>query len=172
VSPFTDIAPIAGRTPVAAKKLASRARAKVRGGQPRDADLSRQWHLIEVFLAALRESDLQALLAILDPDVVRHADQWAATPGTPALLRGAATVATASLAYGRTAARFAGLALIDGIPGIVVAPCGGLRMAILFCLRDQKIIEILVIAEPARLAALTITVPAEGITSETTRVVP
>lgn len=158
--PFTDIGPIVGRTPVAAKKLASRARAKVRGGRPRDADLSRRWHLIEVFLAALREGDLPTLLAILDPDVVRRADKWAAPPGTPAVLQGAETVASGSLAYGRTASRFAGLALIDANPGIVVAPYGGLRMAILFSIRDQKIIEILVIAEPARLAALTIAVPA------------
>lgn len=170
--PFADIGPVVGRTPVAAKKLASRARAKVRGGHAGDADLSRRWRMIEVFLAALREGDLQALLAILDPDVVRHADQWAAPPGTPTVLQGAETVASGSLAYGRTATRFARPALIDGNPGIVVAPYGGLRMAILFGTRDQKIIEILVIAEPARLAALTVAVPAGGSTSDTTGVAP
>jgi RNA polymerase sigma factor (sigma-70 family) len=170
--PFTDIGPIVGRTPAAAKKLASRARAKVRGGHPRDADLSRRWRLIELFLAALREGDLRALLAVLDPDVVRLADQWAVPPGEPAMLQGAETVGTGTMAYGRTASRFARLALIDGNPGIVVAPYGDLHMAIHFGIRDEKITEIIVIAEPARLAALTIAVPAGGGTSDRTGVVP
>jgi RNA polymerase sigma factor (sigma-70 family) len=157
--PFTDIGPVVGRNPVAAKKLASRARAKVRGGHPPDPVLSRQWHLSEVFLAALRAGDLQALLAILDPDVVRRADPWAA-PDTPAVLHGAGAVVGGILAYGRTAARYARLALIDGSPGLVVAPRGRLRIAILLAVRDQRITEITVIAEPAGLAALAITVPA------------
>jgi RNA polymerase sigma-70 factor, ECF subfamily len=160
--PFPDIGPVVGRNAVAAKKLASRARAKVRGGKPPDADLSRRWHLVEVFLAALREGDMGGLLAILDPDVVRRADPWAAPPGTPAVLRGAESVTGGILAYGRTAVRYARLALIDGSPGLVVAPHGQLRMAIVFGVRELRIVEISVIAEPARLAGIEVTLPVRG----------
>ena len=158
--PFADIGPVVGRTPVAAKKLASRARARVRGGQAPDTDLPRRWRLVEAFLTATRDGDMQALLDLLDPDAVRRADQWAIPASTPAELHGADAVARGTLLYARTAARFARPALINGNPGLVVAPNGQLRIAITFSIRGHKITEINVIAGPASLAGLSITLPA------------
>jgi RNA polymerase sigma-70 factor (ECF subfamily) len=160
--PFTEIAPVVGRTPAAAKKLASRARAKVRGGNAPDANLLSRWRLVETFLAAVRAGDMEAILALLDPDVVRRADRWAISPSEPAELLGPEPVVQGILLYVRTAVRFARPALIDGNPGLVIAPYGRLRTAITLRLRDLKIIEIDVIAEPGRLAGLTITVPTQA----------
>ena len=160
--PFSEIAPIVGRTPVAAKKLASRARIRVRGASPRDADLNRRWQIVEAFLAATREGDLNALLVLLDPEVVRRADQWAIPVGAPAQLRGAHAVARGTLVYARTAAHFARVALIDDGPGLIVAPQGQLRIALTFVIRGDRIVLINVIADPGRLASLRITAPASG----------
>jgi RNA polymerase sigma factor (sigma-70 family) len=160
--PFTEIAPVLGRTPAAAKKLASRARAKVRGGQAPDADLLSRWRLVDTFLSAIRAGDMQAILALLDPHVVRRADRWAIPTSEPAELLGSEPVARGIMLYARTAERFARLALIDGDPGFIIAPHGRLRVAIVLGLRSLKIIEIDVIAEPARLAELTITLPAQA----------
>ena len=157
--PFADIAPVAGCTPVAAKKLASRARAKVRGGQASDTDLPRRWRLVEAFLTATRDGDMQALLTLLDPDVVRRADQRAIPASAPAELHGADAVARGILLYARTA-RFARPALINGNPGLIVAPNGPVRIAITFSVRGNKIAEIDVTAEPASLAGLSIALPA------------
>jgi RNA polymerase sigma factor (sigma-70 family) len=155
--PFAEIASIVGRSPVAAKKLASRARTRVRGGTVQHSDLARRSEIVEAFLAAAREGDLQALLVLLDPDVVRRADRWV-TPATE--LRGARGVAEGTLRYIRTATRFARPALIDGDPGLVVAPHGRLRIALTIHIENAKITEIDVIGEPSRLAALAIGLPA------------
>lgn len=156
--PFTEIAPIVGRTPVAAKKLASRARTRVRGGHP-DAALTGRRHVVEALLTATRNGDLQSLLALLDPDVVRRADRWAIPPNAPAELHGPEAVAEGTLHYARTATRFAQLALINGNPGLVVAPHGHLRVALTLDIKNDKIVEINVIAEPQQLAHLTIALP-------------
>jgi RNA polymerase sigma-70 factor (ECF subfamily) len=155
--PFNEIAPIVGRTPVAAKKLASRARARVRGGRAPDTDLARRRQVVEAYLAASREGDLNALLALLDPEVVRRADRWAIPADAPAQLRGANEVASGTLLYARTAAHFARAALIDGNPGLVVAPHGRLRIALTFVIEGDRIVLIDVIADPHRLDSLTIT---------------
>lgn len=161
--PFTEIAHVVGRTPVAAKKLASRARIRVRGGNSTpDADLSRRWQVVEAFLAASRNGDLHGLLALLDPDVVRRADRWAISPNAPAELHGAEAVAEGTLLYARTATHFARLVLIKGNPGLVVAPNGRLRVALTLDIKDDKIVEINVIAEPSQLADLTIELPANS----------
>jgi RNA polymerase sigma factor (sigma-70 family) len=154
--PFAEIAGIVGRSPVATKKLASRARTRVRGETIHHVDLTRRWEIVEAFLAAARDGDLQALLALLDPDVVRHADRWVIPAAEPAELRGAQDVAEGTLRYAHTATRFARPALIDGDPGLVVAPHGRLRIALTIQIENAKITEINVIGEASRLAELTI----------------
>ncbi len=151
--PFDEIAPIVERTPTAAKKLASRARRRIQGTAPSPGtDLARQRQVAGAFLAAARGGDIKALLAVLDPDVVRRADR-AALPAGPAELRGAQAVAKETRVFSRPA-RFARPALVDGAVGIVVAPRGKLRLAIGLTIKDDKIAEIDVIADPPRLRQL------------------
>jgi len=157
--PFAEIAGIVGRSPVAAKKLASRARTQVRGGTVHHADIARRWEIVEAFLAAAREGDLQALLSLLDPDVVRRADRWVIPATERAELRGAQDVAEGTLRYARTATRFARPALIDGDPGLVVAPHGQLRIALTIHIENAKITKINVIGQPGRLAELVLSLP-------------
>ncbi|MER8156652.1 sigma-70 family RNA polymerase sigma factor [Streptomyces sp. NPDC094472] len=152
--PFDRIAPIVERSPVAAKKLASRARQKVRGGAavPR-AELDRQRRTVDAFLAAARGGDLEALLTVLDPDVVRRADRAALPEGVPTVTRGARAVAeeTAGLA---PRSRLAEPALVNGAVGIVVAPRGRLLLALTLTVEDERITAYEVIADPGRLSRL------------------
>jgi RNA polymerase sigma-70 factor (ECF subfamily) len=155
--PFDQIAPIVERSPTATKKLASRARHRVHGTTTSpDTDRTRQRHVADVFLAATRGGDITALLAVLDPSVVRCADR-AALPAAPAELRGAQAVAKETRVFSRRA-RFARLALVDGTVGIVVAPRGRLLLAIGLAIKDDKIAEIDVIADPPRLRRLDLAV--------------
>jgi RNA polymerase sigma-70 factor, ECF subfamily len=152
--PFDEIAPIVGRSPTAARQLASRAGRRVRGGAAvSDADLTRQRHVVDAFLAASRDGDFDALFAVLDPDIVLRADRVAVPTGVPTEVRGAPAVAKNALAFsGR--ARFAQLALVNGAVGILVAPRGRLFIVLGFTIRAGKIVEIDVIAEPGRLRQL------------------
>ena len=155
---FDEIASIVDRTAVGARQLASRARRRIRGGHPPDdANLSRQRQVVEAFLGALRAGDVEELLAVLDPDVVRRADGSAAPPGTARELHGAAAVARESLTYAHTA-RIAQPALVDESVGFVVAPRGRLRFAIRCTVRKGKIAAMDVIADPARLQRLKLAV--------------
>ncbi|MFI9721270.1 sigma-70 family RNA polymerase sigma factor [Streptomyces sp. NPDC052396] len=157
--PFDEIAPIVDRTPVAAKKLASRARAKVRGTPTLPAaELAAHRHLVTAFLTAARGGDLAALLTLLAPDVVRHSDPAALPAGAPAVVRGLRAVAEGVLAFGHRA-RFAEPALLDGMVGAVVAPGGRLALALTFTIEGGRIAAYRVIAEPARLRALEVRVP-------------
>lgn len=114
--------------------------------------------MAEAFLAAARAGDLDALLAVLDPDVVLRADAAAAPSGNPAELRGAAAVANgARLAAGRSADSV--LALVDGVPGVLYAPAGKVAVVLAFRYRDDRISGIEVIADPSRLDALELAVP-------------
>jgi RNA polymerase sigma factor (sigma-70 family) len=157
---FDEIAPIVGRSPTAARQLASRARRRVQGkATVPNADLTRQREVVEAFLAAARRGDFDALLAVLDPDVVHRADRAVAPPGGSEV-RGATTVANGALAYSRWA-RFAPpttLALLNGAVGVVVAPRGRLSRAVTFKIRRGKIVEIEVLADPARLRQLDLAV--------------
>jgi len=156
--PFGQIAAITGRSPAAARQLASRARRRVQGtaSVPRTR-LARQREVAEAFLAASRGGDLGALLAVLDPEVVLHADAAAVPSGAAATLRGAAAVARgARVASGRS--RYSRVALVNGTPGIVMAPRGRLRVVLAFTMTGDKISRIDVIAEPARLATLDLAV--------------
>jgi RNA polymerase sigma-70 factor (ECF subfamily) len=153
---FDDISPIVGRSPAAARQLASRARRRVRGRDATaNADVKTQRQVVEAFLAAAREGDFEALLGVLDPAVVRRADSAALPPGAPRELRGAQAVAKGALAGARRAPSApAALALINGKVGVVVAPHGRLTMAMQFEIRDARIVAIDVVAEPDRLRSL------------------
>ena len=153
--PFDQIAPVVGRSSAAAKMLASRARRRVQGAAPvPDTDLSRQRAVVDAFLAASRGGDFGALLALLDPDVVLRADRAAVDVGAPAQVRGAPAVA--GQFSGR--ARFAQPALVDGAVGAVWAPGGRPRVVFGFTITRGKIVQIDMLADPARLGQLDLTV--------------
>src|ERR671931_400422 len=118
--PFEDIARIVGRSPVAARQLASRARRRVRGGTaPVEHDLERQRAAVDAFLAAARGGDFEALVAVLDPDVVFHADPGPGIPRGRAPITGAAAVARQVMARGARFAPLARPAIVDGAAGLV-----------------------------------------------------
>ncbi|MEU9170525.1 sigma-70 family RNA polymerase sigma factor [Streptomyces sp. NPDC048420] len=149
--PFDRIARILDRSLPAAKKLASRARRKVRGTPAvPEAELDRHRRLVEAFLAAARGGDLGGLLEVLAPDVVRRADPAALPPGVPVELRGARAVAEGTVAL-RERSRFAALALVDGDVGLVVAPHGRLLFALTVTVEGGRITAYDVVAEPERL---------------------
>src|SRR5262249_28612036 len=152
--PFDEIGPIVGRSAAAARQLASRARRRVRGGATApDTDRTRQREVVEAFLAASRAGNFDALLAVLDPEVVLRADRSAVPAGAPREFRGAPLVAKRALAYSR-GSRFAQVALVNGAAGIVVAPSGRLRLVLAFTIRSGRIVEIDLIADPKRLREL------------------
>src|SRR2546428_102241 len=152
--PFDEIAPTVGRSPAAARQLASRARRRVQGpAAVPDADLTRQREVVVAFLAALRSGDFDGLLAVLDPDVVVRADQAAVAPGAPREVRGARTWARQALNF-RRGARFARVALVDGAVGVLLAPRGRLFRVVTFAFAEGKIVHMDVVAEPARLHQL------------------
>ncbi|MER7767910.1 sigma-70 family RNA polymerase sigma factor [Kitasatospora sp. NPDC096140] len=156
--PFDRIAPIVGRTPVAAKKLASRARQRVRGTAALPPEpLAGHRRVVEAFLAAARDGDLAGLLAVLAPDVVRRADPAALPPGRSPVARGAATVARETTVLGRRA-RHGVVALVDGVPGILIAPGGRLWLVLRVAVADGRVAGYEVVADPARLAALDLAV--------------
>ncbi|HEY8548292.1 MAG TPA: sigma-70 family RNA polymerase sigma factor [Acidimicrobiales bacterium] len=152
--PFERIAAIVDRSPVAAKKLASRARQRVRGTPaPVGADDPEQHRrVVEAFLAAARGGDLRGLVALLDPDVVRRADEaLVATTGVPPVLRGAGAVVEET-AGNAPRAVFARVMLVDGRVGLVVAPGGRVRLVMTFDLAGDRITAIDAIGDPERLA--------------------
>ncbi|AXK35677.1 RNA polymerase subunit sigma-70 [Streptomyces armeniacus] len=159
--PFEEIAPIVDRTPVAAKKLASRARQRVRGGDavPRAerAGPAEQRRVVDAFLAAARSGDLGALLAVLAPDVVRHADPAVLPAGRAAVARGADVVARETLVFGRRS-RLAAPALVNGAVGVVVAPHGRLLLALAITVEGGRVAAYDVIADPERLRRLDLAV--------------
>jgi RNA polymerase sigma-70 factor, ECF subfamily len=150
--PFGEIAAITGRSADAARQLASRARRRIRGGDPASgASLARQRAVAEAFLAASRDGDIAGLLAILDPDVVLRSDAAAAPSGIAGTLRGAAAVAKGARSSAARS-RLSDVALVNGAPGIVFAPQGRLAVALAFTFSGDKISAIDVIADPPRLA--------------------
>jgi RNA polymerase sigma factor (sigma-70 family) len=152
--PFEEIASIVDRTPAAARQLASRARRRVQGAPAVETDLGRQRELVSAFLAASREGDFDALVAVLDPDVVFNADNGGVSPRARPPVIGAEKVARNVLARGRPFARFARPAIVNGAAGLVVAP-GGQPMAVVgFTVAGERIVEIDLIADPAKLQGL------------------
>jgi RNA polymerase sigma factor (sigma-70 family) len=160
--PFDEIAPIVGRSPAAARQLASRARRRVRGSVPvPDASLARQREVVDAFLAAVRVGDFEGLLKILDPDIVLHADRGAGPPGTLRVLRGSRAVAEGALGFARLA-EFARPALVNGAAGLVsFAPGGQLFSVLGFTVANGKIVEIDILIDPVRLRRLDVSMVAE-----------
>ena len=148
---FDEIAPIVGRTSVAARQLASRARRRVQGAPPvRDADVARQREVVSAFLAASRGGDFDRLLELLDPNVVLRADDAVVKMGGERELVGRAAV-TKRFAGQARAAR---VALIDGAVGLVWAAGGVPKVVFAMTVADGQIIEISLIADPDRLATV------------------
>ena len=146
--PFEEIAPIVGRTPAAARQLASRARRRVQGTpQVPEADLGRQRKIVEAFLAASRDGDFEGLLAVLDPDVVFRADSAAQRLGSLAEIRGAAAVAETF--KGR--ARAAKPALVDGRPALAVIMGGQLRIVLRLTISGDRISAVEAVADAGRI---------------------
>jgi RNA polymerase sigma-70 factor, ECF subfamily len=155
--PFDEIAPIVGRSPAAARQLASRARRRVQQDAPEpDADLARQREVVDAFLAAARGGDFEALLELLDPEVVLRVDRGAARPAGREV-RGATAVLEQVLSYAG-GARFARPALVNGAAGFVVAPQGRPVAVAGFTVADEKVVEIDLLADPERLRRLDLTV--------------
>ena len=146
--PFDEIAPIVGRTPSAARQLASRGRRRVRGADPATGDLTLHREIVDAFLAASRGGDFEGLLAMLDPDVVVRADDEAVKLGAEREVRGAA--AAARTFAGR--ARAAQPALVNGVPGLLWSHGSSPRVAFAFTIRGGTVTAIELIADPARLA--------------------
>jgi RNA polymerase sigma-70 factor (ECF subfamily) len=158
--PFDEIAAVLGRSPDTTKRLGSRARLKVRGTPSvGSAELARHRRTVESFLTASRAGDLQAILTVLDPDVVRRADLAALPPGRPTQVRGARVVAEEVAVFG-TRSRYAAPALVDGDVGIVVAPDGHLQLVLVVEYGADTIAGYELIADPARLADLKLAAPA------------
>ncbi len=151
--PFDEIAPIVGRSPTAARQLASRARRRVRGqgaATDPDADLTHQRAVIDAFLAASRGGDFDGLLAVLDPDVVVRSDRKIMPAGASREIRGASEVARQFV--GR--AQDAQPALVNGAVGLVWAPGGQPRVVFGFTITRDKIVAIDMLADPARILQL------------------
>ena len=152
--PFDEIAPILDRSPDAARQLASRARRRVRGAGPSaDADRAAQREVVDAFLAAAREGDFEALLAVLDPDVVLRADTGS---GTIDEVRGAVNVARRAMAVAQMDLDVRP-ALINGAAGWVSLRGGNVFSVGALTLRNRRITTMDILADPARLARLDLT---------------
>jgi RNA polymerase sigma-70 factor (ECF subfamily) len=149
--PFDEIAPIVGRSPDAARQLASRARRRVQGSASvPDTDLAHQRQVVDAFFAAARKGDFEGLVAVLDPDVVLRSDGGATRPVASALLRGAETVAGRALMFAQPRA-LVRPAIVNGAAGVVIT-IGGKPLSIMgFTVRGGRIVAIDVLADPERL---------------------
>ncbi|MGW2160377.1 RNA polymerase sigma factor SigJ [Nonomuraea sp. NPDC001699] len=156
--PFEQIAPIVDRTPTAAKKLASRARLRVRGATPNpDPDLRSQRRMVDAFLAAARDGDFAALVSILNPDVTLRADGGTLTGGMR-VIRGAAAVAGQLATFQRMAtSATTHPALVNGLAGLVNTIDGELISVMSFTVCDGRIATIDILSDPDRLAQLDLT---------------
>jgi RNA polymerase sigma-70 factor, ECF subfamily len=159
--PFDEIAPIVERSPTAARQLASRARRRVQG-RPTipDADINRQRTVVDAFLAAAREGDFDALLELLDPDVVLRADAGALPSGASREMHGAQAVAEGARTFARLA-RLAQPALVNGAAGFVVAQQGRPVSVAGFTVTGGKIVEIDILADPERLRQIDLSLLSE-----------
>jgi RNA polymerase sigma factor (sigma-70 family) len=156
--PFYEIATITGRSPEAVRQLASRGRRRVRDQAPApDADLARQWEVLEAFTAASHEGDFDALVAVLDPDILLREDDGTQRPSASLVIRGARAVAGRALTFSRMAP-YARAALVNGAAGAVVVPGDRLFAVMAFTVADGRIVEINVLTDPARLATIDLSV--------------
>lgn len=155
---FDEIASILGRSPAATRQLASRARRRVQGPPTTlVSNLPEQRRVVDAFLTALRNRDFEGLVAVLDPDVVVRVDEAAARPGAPREVRGARNWAKGAVAYAQFA-RFVQPMLVDGAVGLVLAPRGRVLRVLSFTMKEGKIAQVEVIADPLRLRELDLAV--------------
>jgi RNA polymerase sigma factor (sigma-70 family) len=156
--PFDEIAPMLERSPTTARQLASRARRRVQGAAPvPDADLTRQREVVDAFFAAARDGDFDALVAVLDPDVVLRSDGGVLRSDISVVIHGAAAVAARALTFAPLSP-FVRPALVNGAAGVVVAPHGRPFSVMGFTVVRGKIVEIDALADPARLRELELAV--------------
>jgi len=157
--PFEEIAAIVGRSPDATRQLASRARRRVQGAAPvPDVDLTRQREVVDAFLAAARGGDFDALVAVLDPDIVLRSDGGVVLPGASRVVRGAAAVAAQALTFSQLAG-VAQPALVNGAAGIVAFDPRGRPFSVMgFTVTRGKIVAIDAVADPERLRKLDLAV--------------
>ena len=154
--PFDEIADIIDRSPDATRQLASRARRRVRGATPEpDADLTRQREVVEAFMAAARDGDFEALVACLDPDVVLRADAGA-MPGLTREIRGAREVATGAMSFSRLDLKMQPV-LVNGVAGVISLRNGKVFSVAAFTVRNGTVVEMDILADPARLSQLDLT---------------
>ncbi|HTU97141.1 MAG TPA: RNA polymerase sigma factor SigJ [Solirubrobacteraceae bacterium] len=159
--PFEQIAPIVDRSPEATRQLASRARRRVQGSAPvGDADPDRQREVVDAFLAAAREGDFDALVALLDPDIVLRADSGPGLPAATLEVRGAAEVASRALTYARLQLLNRPV-LVNGMPGMIAYRDGRPFSVGAITVRGGKIVEMDILADPERLAQLDLTAVVE-----------
>ena len=155
--PFDEIAGILDRSPDAARQLASRARRRVRGATPDpDADVGAQREVVDAFLAAAREGDFDALVAVLDPDIVLRSDQGPWPEGVAREVRGAENVARQALMFSRLDLDIRP-ALVNGAAGTVTMRDGKLFAIAGFTVRDGRVVEMDILADPERLAQVDLT---------------
>jgi len=155
---FDEIGSIVERSPTAARQLASRARRRVQSARTiPDTDLTGQRQVVDAFFAAARGGDFDALVAVLDPNVVLRADWGTTRPGASRVVHGAKTVAKGALAFSQYAP-FVQPALVNGVAGVVVAPQGQPFSVMAFTVVRGKIVEIDLLADPGRLRKLDLTV--------------
>jgi RNA polymerase sigma factor (sigma-70 family) len=156
--PFDEIGSMLDRSPTAARQLASRARRRVRGAAPvPDADLRRQREVVDAFFAAARDGDFEALVAVLDPDVVLRSDGGELRPNVTAVIRGAREVASRAVTFAHLSP-YVRPALINGAAGVVVTPRGQPFSVMGFTVTNGRIVEIDAVGDPARLRELDLTV--------------
>jgi RNA polymerase sigma factor (sigma-70 family) len=151
--PFAEIATALDRSEAAVQQLASRARRRVRDSPEPDRDLARQRRLVDAFFAASRDGDFDALVSVLDPEIVLRADGGTDRPELSVLVRGAENVAARALMFSRFAASIRPV-LVNGAAGVVVAPEGRPYSLMAFTVTGGKVVAIHALADPERLAAL------------------
>jgi RNA polymerase sigma-70 factor (ECF subfamily) len=162
--PFEEIAPIVDRTPAAARQLASRARPRVRGATPQtDPDRKRQREVVDAFLAAARNGDFDALVAVLDPEVVFRADRGRlAVAGARPVVTGAAAVAEQVLARAPRFAQFARPATVNGAAGLIVVARDRPIAVLGFTIAHDRIVELDLVADPDKLSGVTAAITRSG----------
>jgi RNA polymerase sigma-70 factor (ECF subfamily) len=153
---FDEISPIVGRSTIATRQLASRARRRVQGAGPAaNSDVKRQRELTDAFLTALRNGDIESLVNVLDPDVVVRIDEGVARSGVPREIHGALNWAKGAVAFSRgVGVHNVEPALVDGTVGLVWAPNGKMLRAVRFTFAQEKIVQVDIIGDPVRLRDL------------------
>jgi RNA polymerase sigma-70 factor, ECF subfamily len=153
--PFDEIAAVVDRSPAATRQLASRARKRVRAAEPEpDADLVVQRRVVDAFLVAARGGDFQALVSLLDPDVVLHTDGGGSGPLARPPVSGAASVAEVLMARATTFAPLGRPVMVNGGPGVIVGPPGRVLAVVGFTVVGDRIREIDIVGDPAKLKGI------------------